>query len=195
MPFEEARKGRFHKGIIGFVRNTQSGKVWAAEKSFQKTLENGHIVNMVRLQGPLIGQIQSVEEFSLSGYDKVTDPDAQTYWEKIIKAHPAYRTEDLHLISGSLLKVWDRLPVTHNRIMRLQTTDGRRYLGRMILNADVNETKKNLGIGRSKIADSPETLLRKMMEEGARVQLANGWRIKGVTIDKELRLELTGPDL
>jgi hypothetical protein len=194
-PFEDVLRGRFLKGIMGFYRNNQSGKIWAAERSFQRTAKDGRIVQMLRLQGPVANQMQNIEEPAIYGFTKVSEADGQVYWEQTIKNHPAYRTDDLDMVSGSLMKVWDRLPSTHNRIMRLQTTDGRRYLGRIILKSDVDETKKKLGLGRSKITDSPEELVRKMVEEGDKLHLANGWKIKPVNIGGEQRLELTGPEL
>src|SRR3546814_17098545 len=59
---------------------------------------------------------------------------------------PDFSTSTIHLVTGLLLPIWRRLPETNARVYRLQTDDGERIIGRMLLPVEAAAVCRNLGI-------------------------------------------------
>jgi len=181
--------------LIGFYQNTRSGKVYAVRKWRQKTLESGNVVNTYRLHGPDRVDVVTEDQFKQGNWKNLTREEARKLWDKAVKEAPEYQTKKVHLITGILLPIWDRLPEGHVRVIRVKTDDGRVLLGRTIPERALDITLRKLGAEKEKQELSTDQIADKVLQEGYAAYLANGWRIVRRRVSGEYRIELIGKDL
>lgn len=194
LPFDEvpARVPRWH----GWYRNRRSGKVVGIHASGTRTLESGAVVERYRVQGVTTDSIRYIDKEDLQQlYVAVPEAEARAAWEQAIREHPPYRTERLHLISGLLLRIWDRLPATQVRIMRVQDTAGHKYLGRLIRPQDLGRTLARINVEAKGASIDPAEALTQVIEENATIVLANEWEIRRRRVAGEYRAEILGNGL
>lgn len=177
----------------GFYRNKKSGKVWAASGTRSRTDRDGSIVFYHTLLSPGNSR-QSVTPGKLGGenWEKATIKDAERSWNEELKTLPKTVTTKRHILTGALLPVWDRI-IGHPRILRLQTDEGERMLGREVESRDLNRVLENLGVGAKKIERSGAELADNILNKGYKVRLSNGWRLEKRRVSGEDRIELFGP--
>ncbi|MGB9886892.1 MAG: strawberry notch-like NTP hydrolase domain-containing protein [Moorellales bacterium] len=181
--------------LIGFYRNTRSGKVYAVRKAGQRTSETGRVVRYYRLYDQVRSHLVSEDDFKRGNYEELSREEARELWEEELKKVPEYRTERIHLISGTLLPIWDRLPEGHVRVYRLKTDDGRVLLGRLIPARAVDTTLRRLGAERTRPQYTPAEIVDKILNENYEVYLANDWKIVRRRVSGEYRIEIIGADL
>ncbi len=63
---------------------------------------------------------------------------------------PEYRQENVHLISGAVLPVWDKLPETNIKVYRILTDNGDVLIGRVIPENAIDSILRRLGANRTK---------------------------------------------
>lgn len=176
-----------------FARAKQSGKVYAVAKASDRTAEDGRIVPMHRLFDQTGDRF--IEQHRLGDdryWERITDERAaREAWDEAVRRVPEFREEDLHLITGAVLPIWDRLG-GKPRIFRLQTDSGERLLGRVVPDELIDQTLRNLGAGARTF--DPNDIAAKVEQDGYRVTLSNGWVLKRSRVAGENRIELVGPD-
>lgn len=172
-----------------FLKNKVSGKVWVVEKSGTMTKTNGAVVDRYYFDGT---GSKTVAELDEDKFETLTRAEAEALWDAENAARPKTWTELTHMLTGSLLPIWDRLKGTI-RVARAQTDDGRRVLGRIIHPSGLAETLKNLGATSSMAKTSPAEVMRAVLDDGKIGLLSNGWRVKRSRVSSENRIEvLTG---
>lgn len=194
VPFEDA------KGLpksVGFYTSQKTGKVFVAIKpGTTHTTESGEVREDIILRSPIHGAHSYITTQTLErSYEKLTIEEARTRWNATIDKTEPYRTESVHLLSGILLPIWDRLPSGFMRVLRVTTDDGRRYIGRRIQPDALHDTKRKLNIEAAGTARTPQEAIAALERGGTKVTLANGWTIAPVTVAGETRYELSGDDL
>ncbi len=177
----------------GLVR-MENGEVRAVYQMANKTTTAGDIVEQYRLQSPVL-DIKS--SYIKKTYDEKTTPISKKEWssawkEQTAKA-PEYVEQNLHLLTGTLLPIWNRLPAENTRVMRVITSDGRQYLGRLIRADQIDDVLKVFGIGRTKETFSPDAIYTKVLDEGYTAVLeGDRQRIERRRVSGEYRIEITG---
>jgi hypothetical protein len=186
-----------YKQPLFFVRNRQSGKTYAvAETKSHTDAKTGAIIDQYRIADPL--DYRYVAQHTIDGYDaekrweKLEGQKARAAWDADVAKVPEYKTEHLHLVTGAVLPIWDRLP-GNPKVYRLQTDAGERMLGRVIPNDHLTETLRALGAEGAGPEVTPQQAADRIMG-GARAALANGWSIRRSLVAGEQRIELIGPD-
>ena len=141
------------------------------------TDDKGKIIDNYRLISP-VSDSRTIPQANIHRYDskwkKITRGEASALWRKEIESAPEFVTRDMHLITGAILPIWDRVK-GKPRVVRLQTDAGERLIGRVVDNASIAATLKALGAesaGAEKVA--PAELFERLMK-GGRARLANGW--------------------
>ncbi len=126
-------------------------------------------------------------------WERVHEGAAQDLWDSEYNKLSPTVTERYHIMTGTLLPIWDRL-AGRPTVYRMQTDNGERILGRWIHPDDLDATLGNLGVEADKIEISGNELAGRILHHGAQVRLANGWRIHRSTVSGDHRIEISGPD-
>jgi hypothetical protein len=171
-----------------------NGKVYAAAEAPSLTDGDGRIVDNYRLVSP-VSDSRTVPKLNVDKHDtkwkKIERSEASALWRKEIAAAPEFVTRDMHLITGAILPIWDRLK-GNPRVVRLQTDNGERLIGRVVPNDAIAATLKALGAEAKGVSVTPLELFQKLAA-GGRATLANGWYLSRRMVAGEHRIELTGP--
>lgn len=194
VPYSKAVQEARH----GFAVNGKSGKIWAVRFRNTNTDERGNISTEYGLISPR-GTKRWVDERKLDDPEKWTKLDkasreARRQWDDEFANAPKEATTREHLITGAILPIWDRFPHSVNdKIVRLQTDDGKRMIGRMLAEADLHALLGNLGANAPDITPTSAT---EILRAGTgRIKLANGWVLKRFLVSGENRIEITGDDI
>jgi hypothetical protein len=129
----------------------------------------------------------------LANWEKLTPEKAEELWNNAVSELPEFRTSNLHLIGGTVLPVWDKLPTENVRIYRVLTTDGDMLIGRVIPEDMIDKTLHSLGATREKDSINTEDLIKRI-KSGDTVYLDNDWRIVQKRVSNEQRIEVIGAD-
>ena len=191
--FENARN--YFLSSKGFFKNVKSGRVWCASDIKTRTntgtgsIEEYHIMISPAHHREYVNK----EDLISDKWIKIKDSEAKKDWDNEFNTLPPTQTRREHIISGMLLPIWDRLQ-GRVKVVRVQTAEGEKMIGRRILPADISRTLKNLGAERAHIQATPEELFSKILNENYKIELANGWEISRARVSNENRIEIDGPD-
>jgi predicted RNA methylase len=182
-----------------FVQNVRSGKVWAIIPAGTSTNAQGQVVDRVRRVGPISGDTVKRADIDAAGtHQQLAPEDARPLWDEQMKQVPEFDEQTLHLITGRLLPIWDRLPRDTMIAKRVQTDDGETILGLSIPDDVIDQTLQQLGAGAdgSRLGRiTPQQMADQLIAGRTKYTLANGWELKPVRAGGERRIELTGPDM
>ncbi|HET6719577.1 MAG TPA: strawberry notch family protein, partial [Rhodocyclaceae bacterium] len=161
----------------------QRGVLIDIQDGSRRYIDNAHEIKLGYHYVTVSGRAQRKELAS-----KLPEDAAKVEWDKQVAASPKTRTDRTPMIVGVVLPIWDRVK-GHPRIVRLQTDEGERMIGRLLSAKDVPQTLKNLGIGStaSKLA-AGEVMNR--INAGDRAILANQWEISKAMVSGENRIEI-----
>ncbi|MBY0240683.1 MAG: strawberry notch family protein [Burkholderiaceae bacterium] len=130
-------------------------------------------------------------ERTVRAYTQLAPDEAQRAWAAEIAATPPTHVQPLHLITGALLPVWDRIPDTP-KVVRTQTDEGERLLGRVVAPGLLQQTLRNLCVGTD-VAQMPTEQVIEQIRAGARGVLSNRWALQATRNAGEQRIELHVP--
>ena len=186
---------------VGFVQNRRSEQVYALFRAGSRTTETGRVVQRLRRVGVRSNRLMDETEVSRagegtvggpSGYRPVQSVEARMLWEAGVREAPEFFVEPVHLVTGTILPVWDRI-AGHPRIYRAQTDGGERMIGRAVMPEHLSATLKALGAAGDPVDITPKALAERLLA-GAEADLANGWQLRVRRVANEPRIELVGPD-
>jgi hypothetical protein len=181
-----------NSAFMGFYQSKNTGAVRAVFKTSSMTDEHGNITENCRLTGQDGNEYMPLSRL-MSNWNSLTPEKAETLWNKAVEELPEFRTNNLHLIGGTVLPVWDKLPTENVRIYRVLTSDGDMLIGRVIPEEAIDATLHRLGAAREK--EKIETVdLIKHIKNGDTVHLDNGWRLTQRRVSNEPRIEIIGAD-
>lgn len=191
----EAAEG-YHDNFKGLYR-MQDGSVRAAYRLADKTDELGRVNKYYLLVSPNVSKQSRYNESTLNAKTEAIPKEQwNSAWEDEVKSVPAYNENDIHMITGALLPIWDRLPETGIRAQRITTEDGTSYLGRIINRDMIDSTLRGLGVNAVKQKYTGSQVYDEIMKNGktATMKGTNGGTL---TISKrrvsgENRLEVSG---
>lgn len=127
-------------------------------------------------------------ERTVRAYTQLEPDEAQRAWAAEIAATPPTYVQPLHLITGALLPVWDRIPDTP-KVVRTQTDEGERLLGRVVAPSLLQQTLRNLCVGTD-VTKMPTEQVAEQIKAGARGILSNRWELQATRNAGEQRIEL-----
>ncbi|PWC39356.1 methylase [Azospirillum sp. TSO35-2] len=173
--------------------NARSGRAAVAVPAAGLMLDDGTVERRVRLLRPLERLTVTLAELGQSHW-RPAEPEAfAAVWETEAAAVPEFATSTLHLVTGLLLPVWQRLPDTNLRVVRLQTDDGERIIGRVVAPDALAEVERNFGADADAVpVPSAEQAWTSVLEGRAVLHLADGLRLRRVTVMGTHRIELSG---
>ena len=178
------------KSFVGFYQNKNTGAVRAVMKTSSVTDQYGNVTDNYKLVGQ--AKNEYIAQYRLHGnWTKIDSAKAETLWNEELTKLPEYRKENLHLISGVVLPIWDKLPTENVRIYRVLTSDGEMLIGRVVAENMIDETLRRLGSSRTKEKIATKDLIEGI-KNGDTVNLENGWKIVQRKVSGENRIELVG---
>ena len=114
-------------------------------------------------------------------------------WKEEIKKIPEYTTENIHLLTGTLLPIWNKLPQGNARVMRITTANGKQYLGRVIRGDQIDGVLSSLGAKRTMKQYTGKQISEAVLKEGKEVAFQNDkLKLNRRRVGGEWRMELTG---
>ena len=179
------------KSFVGFYKNKNTGGVRAVMQTSSSTDQYGNVTSNYKL----IGQIRPeyIPQHRLYGnWVEIKEDEARELWNEELSNLPEYRKENLHLISGVVLPVWDKLPTENVRIYRVLTSDGEMLIGRVVSEQMIDETLRRLGSSRKREKIATKDLVTSI-KNGDKVYLENEWMLTSRKVSGEDRIELLGP--
>ena len=177
----------------GFYQNKANGGVRAITQIANKTDSNGNVVSRFKAEGQEYGKTVYLSEQQVSQrWNKIDNETAKALWNKRLAELPEYRQENVHLISGAVLPVWDKLPETNIKVYRILTDNGDVLIGRVISENAIDSILRRLGANRTKDKVDVSSVINSI-KNGDVVYLENGWSLKQRKVANEQRIELTGP--
>jgi hypothetical protein len=181
----------------GFVVNRRSGQPYALFRAGSRTTETGRVVSRLRRVGVRSNRLMDETDLNRpgqeGGHQPIPTDEAKRLWAEGVEAAPEFYVEPVHLVTGTILPIWDRI-AGHPRIYRAQTDGGERMIGRAVMPEHLSATLKALGASGDRVEITPDELAERLMA-GAEADLANGWRLLRRRVANEWRIELVGPDL
>jgi predicted RNA methylase len=127
--------------------NGKSGKVALRIRARSLMTEDGLPLARYELVRPMRREHLACEHFEETSWTSVDDAAFLAAWEaEVAEALATSRHETLHLATGLLLPVWDKLPDDHVQVLRLAAPDGRSLLGREIPAGSLAGLGKRLGL-------------------------------------------------
>lgn len=160
-------------GFVGFYK-TKSGDVRSVYRMPDKTDIYGRINKQYRLYSPT-GKYSTWKESTLeSSAEQIDKKDWQREWDAEIKKAPEFNEETVHMLTGALLPVWNKLPSDGiTKVKRILADDGTAYLGRIIGADKIDGVLSLFSASRTHEAYTGEIISQRVLD-GKRIFLTNG---------------------
>lgn len=185
------------------IRRMEDGSVRAVYRIADQTNSFGVPVKRFRLQGANTAVSNTMSEKNMNAKtEEIPKAEWETVWEEAVKDVPEYNESELHMITGALLPVWNKLPQDGNiKAMRITATDGTQYLGRVIPPKQIDAVLRSLGASKSSIKKqyTGKELYSAVMDKAQAVSFDGlygaTWTVLRRRVSGENRLEVTGRNL
>jgi predicted RNA methylase len=127
--------------------NARSGKAALRVAARSLLLDNGLPLARFELIRPLKHDYMPCDRLPETHWESAGDADFAGAWAaEVREAEAVLRRETIHLATGLLLPVWDKLPGEHLQVIRIAADDGRTLLGREIPVECLGELGEKLGV-------------------------------------------------
>jgi predicted RNA methylase len=174
--------------------NTQSGRAAVQVPAPSLMHDDGTVERRVRLLRPMERPAISVDDLAHTHWKEADRAAVVRAWETEIASVSEFTNSSFHIVTGLLLPIWKRLPNESMRVYRLQTDDGERIIGRLVLPAWVAqavETDTPTMNSAEAIMNSAETFAA-VLDGRTILQLQDGLELRRVKVMGEFRIELIG---
>ncbi len=172
--------------------NERTGRAALATPAPSLLGEAGEVIERLRLQRPLSRESMALADLEHSFWNEIDAGAFAAAWEEELKSLPETRVNVLHLVTGLLLPVWQKLPRKGCRIFRLTTTEGERLIGRLIRHDDLAELRTAFGLDAKDGALSPEAAIDLLLSEARPIRLHDGLTLRKAKVMGRDRVELMG---
>ena len=181
-------------GLVNVENDAGIKEVKAVYKGSSKTKRDGSIVKTYVLYNPTFDKRQVFQEDTLAARTTAIDnKDFRQEWEKALSEIPELREETLHMLSGTLLPVWDKLPKEGFKVYRIPKDDDSYLLGRIIDEDKIDEVLRRFDAKREKISTQLDNPYNAILKEGKTLKLQeHNLILKPSVVAGQTRIELTG---
>ncbi|MFC0590898.1 strawberry notch-like NTP hydrolase domain-containing protein [Novosphingobium aquiterrae] len=196
-PLSLARLEELH-GLTGerqrMMRNGRSGRIGLLVPARSLLADDGARIARFELVRPLKHGYLTADQLGESNWEPVDAAEFRSLWQaEVDEAATSHKRERLHLATGLLLPVWDKLPSDYVRVSRISARDGRSLLGREVPLNCVPELCQALGL-ESENAFSAEQIVEAVLAAGRPMQVRGreALTLKRSLVNGAQRLELAG---
>lgn len=176
------------------LRNGRSGRVGLLIPARSLMTDDGARIERFELLRPLKREYLTADQLDESSWETLSHEEFRRLWQaEADEAAESFKRERLHLATGLLLPVWDKLPSDHVRVSRISASDGRSLLGREVPVHGVAELCKALGLNAGP-AIKPDQLVQAVLATGRAMELRGreALTLKRSLVNGAQRLELVG---
>lgn len=176
------------------LRNGRSGRIGLLVPARSLLADDGTRIARFELIRPLGRGHLTAEQLADSHWEPVDPATFRALWQaEADEAATSHKRERLHLATGLLLPVWDKLPSDFVRVSRISARDGRSLLGREVPLHCVPGLCQALGL-ESDQAFSAEQVAEAVLGSGRpmSVKAREALMLKRSLVGGAQRLELTG---
>ena len=176
------------------LRNARSGRIGLLVPARSLLADDGTRVARFELVRPLKHGHLTAEQLEESNWEPVDFAEFRRLWQaEVGEAAASHKRERLHLATGLLLPVWDKLPSDYVRVSRISARDGRSLLGREVPLHCVPQLCQALGL-EDEHAFSAEQIVDAVLTGGRPMQVKGreALTLKRSLVNGTQRLELAG---
>ena len=196
-PLSLARLEELH-GLTGerqrMMRNSRSGRIGLLVPARSLLADDGARIARFELVRPLKRGYLTADQLGESSWEPTAAAEFRRLWQaEGGEAAASHKRERLHLATGLLLPVWDKLPSDYVRVSRISARDGRSLLGREVPLHCVPELCQALG-QESENAFSAGQIVEAVLAAGRPMQVKarEALTLKRSLVNRSQRLELAG---
>jgi hypothetical protein len=176
------------------LRNGRSGRVGLMVPARGLLTDDGARIARFELYRPLKRGYVTADQLEESSWEPVEVGEFRRLWEgEVDEAASSVKHERLHLATGLLLPVWDKLPTDHVRVSRISASDGRSLLGRDVPVHCVPELCRLLGLDHGSTI-AADHIVQAVLATGRAMKVKGREQLtlKRSLVNGGQRLELTG---
>lgn len=176
------------------MRNQRSERVALAIRARGLLTDEGERIERFELVRPLRAEYLTSVQLAESNWQPVSAAEFEQAWRaEASEALATPKLERLHLTTGLLLPIWDKLPGDYVRVSRIAAKDGRSLLGREIGAGDIPKLAKTLGKDLDQSIE-PAKLAALVIRTGTPMPFRSVEQLflKRSLVNGSQRLELTG---
>jgi hypothetical protein len=174
--------------------NGRSGKAALRIKARSLTSEDGLPIARYELIRPVKREHLPCERLDETSWEPASSEAFAEAWRaEVLEAESTPRRETLHLATGLLLPIWDKLPDDHVQVIRIAADNGRSLLGREIPSVSLAQLGEKLGLAIS-LDLPPDELAATVLRTGKPLPLrgVEDLMLKRSLVNSGQRLELAG---
>ena len=178
------------------ILNARSGKAALRVGARSLMSEEGLPIARYELIRPVKREHIPCDRLHETSWEPVAPgPFAEAWQAEVHEAETTLRRETLHLATGLLLPVWDKLPDDHVQVIRIAADDGLSLLGREIPAVSLAELGAKLGLDIS-LDVPPDELAATVLRTGKPLPFrgVDELILKRSLVNGSQRLELAGYD-
>jgi len=174
-----------------YYENKRSGKMYLGQYDSMK--DRVKFVNPRGNQNTLNGDnTPRGAKYALNErYTELKLSEAAKRWRAEFAEIPETETRPIHLLSGAVFPIYDKLQgLTRSRVARAVTDAGEPYVGLEVQPKDVPGLKQRLGIGVALAGASGKEIYDLVHDNRSVIELDNQWRIRMTRVSGEDRMEV-----
>jgi hypothetical protein len=194
--FADANDARRNKDGAFFEHLRKGTFMLALESGRHTDPETGHTYRNFSVSRPEGARTNYIREAQLTeNYRPVVPETVRDWWTEKHAAIPDIQTSEIHVISGAITPLWQRLKTTeatHLRVVRVTADDGQRIVGVQIPSERVGAVLRALGVAST--SREPEEIFDGVLSEGEEIELTSALKLKLGNIHGEPAIELCGTD-
>lgn len=191
----------YSKNFVG-LRRMEDGSVRAVYRIADQTNAYGVVVKRYKLQSANTVTANTMSEKNMEAKTTVIpEKEWDSAWKEAVKEVPEYNERTVHMITGALLPIWNKLPNDGVvKAMRLTAEDGTQYLGRIIPPKQIDSVLRQLDVKGGDTKQYTGKEIYSAVMDKSQVVVFNGIYGGTMTVARRLvsgekRLEVTGGNM
>ncbi|MBQ3591762.1 MAG: strawberry notch C-terminal domain-containing protein, partial [Clostridia bacterium] len=198
---ESVEDARVYSPNFVDIRRMEDGSVRAVYRIADQTDNFGRVSKRYRLQSPNTAVSNTMNERNLEAKaEKIPAKEWESAWKEAVHDVPEYNENEVHMITGALLPIWNRLPSDGTtKARRITTADGSQYLGRIIPPKQIDTVLRSFDVkGDNKVYTGNEiydAVMKKAQTVVFNGQYGGTLTVSRRRVSGENRMEVTGGNL
>ena len=176
------------------MRNSRSGRIALLVRARRLLLDDGERIERFELLRPLKHEYLTAAQIEESNWQSINLAEFEQAWRaEVADAAATLKHDRVHLATGLLLPIWDKLPDEYVRVSRIAVKDGQSLIGREVPAMHVSGLAKALGVNVPRLVDI-EGLAELVLQSGKSMPIKgpDDLHIKRSLVNESQRLEVIG---